>query len=122
MSGTTRFSTAWAMPSRWTFEIAPVRGFLERWLRKAAEAARDELLRLHGNLCDEDCDSIDQVVNDLSCALSAPDELAEAREIIRSLLPPKWILRLSDGLNKVVGEETEPRIERALAFLNRTEH
>jgi len=29
---TTQFSTAWSMPSRWTFDLPPVRGFLERWL------------------------------------------------------------------------------------------
>lgn len=28
----TRFSTAWSMPSRWTFGMTPVQGFLSRWL------------------------------------------------------------------------------------------
>jgi hypothetical protein len=27
-----KVSTAWAMPSRWTFEIPPIREFVDRWL------------------------------------------------------------------------------------------
>ncbi len=32
----TRFSTVWAMPSRWTFEIPPISDFLDRWLAGCA--------------------------------------------------------------------------------------
>jgi hypothetical protein len=32
MSGNPRVLVAWAMPSRWTFSMPPVREFLDRWL------------------------------------------------------------------------------------------
>jgi hypothetical protein len=32
----TRFSVAWAMPSRWTFEIRPIARFLDHWLQDCA--------------------------------------------------------------------------------------
>jgi hypothetical protein len=31
-----RFSTVWAMPSRWTFEIPPIAAFVKRWSENSA--------------------------------------------------------------------------------------
>jgi hypothetical protein len=31
-----KFSIEWAMPSRWTFQIPPIAGFVDRWIDKAS--------------------------------------------------------------------------------------
>jgi hypothetical protein len=47
------------------------------------------------------------------------DERDEAIEIIESLLPPDWILRMADRVNAGLGVDEEPRMKRARDFLAR---
>lgn len=53
-------------------------------------------------------------------APSVADELREARRIIQSLLPPQGLRTFAGQLARFMGEEPEPRITNAVAFLTRT--